>query len=142
MINKKRLDIANQILDILYPTANFTINEQNRLYLNWQDYRGNPYSRPWATEKGSCYPSWYRKLAIGGTHITAIAQLALWVRELPCYPIQTWKYWCGDSVGMRGGDIILPLLRDSNCYPDGLSCAFCGFDTLSAEATEIPDSAR
>lgn len=129
MIHKDRLEIANKVLAALgesYQKVEFTISDRNRLTLNWFDYHGKPYSRPWATEGGSCYPSWYRKLATGGTMITAIAQLALWVRGLPCYPIQTWKYWFGESVGMRGGETILPLLKDSGCYPDGLSCAFCG----------------
>lgn len=129
MINKERLEIANRALAVLgesYRRTEFTIGDRNELRLNWLDYYGKPYSRPWATRGGSAYPSWSGKLSCGGTMMTAIAQLALWVRELPCYPIQTWTYWCGESVGIRGGEAILPLLMDSGCYPDGLSCAFCG----------------
>jgi len=129
VIDKTRLEIANKVLAVLsesYRKTEFVVSDRNRLYLNWFDYYGKAYSRPWATRCGSAYPSWSDKLSCGGTMMTAIAQLALWVRGLPCYPIQTWEYWCGETVGMRGGEKILPLLRDSGCYPDGLSCAFCG----------------
>lgn len=131
MIHKDRLEIANKVLAALgesYRKTEFTISDRNRLHLNWDDYHGKPYSRPWATKGGSSYPSWSDKLATGGTVITAIAQLALWVRGLPCYPIQSWRHWCGESVGMKGGEIILPLLKNSD-YPKEVACVWCGSHT-------------
>ena len=126
-INHKRLEVANQVLQEL-GKYEFTV-DRSRLYFSWVASSGKSFRRLWLTKADSDYPTWYRNvrgyLGCGGTVMTAIAHLALWVRELPCYPIETWEHWCGESVRMRGGDTIIPLLKE-NQYPTGFACVFCG----------------
>lgn len=136
MIVDTRLNTANRILAILWdeyknskndtPTewARFAI-QNNKLYFEWQDWKSKQRSKPWATKGSSCYPSWEGSLCVGGTMITAIAQLANWIRDRNCYAIGWWRYTTSENIGMRGGDRILPLLESSD-YPKEKKCYWCG----------------
>lgn len=126
MINQLRLKTANRITALI--TGDYGVNlidNNSYIVVHWIDWKNRPMQRQWMTPKGSDYPSWSDKLPVGGTTIKAISNLVNWVRDFPCLPIQTWEYWCGDSVGMKPKEEILSILRESD-YPKELKCAFCG----------------
>jgi hypothetical protein len=126
MINQSRLEVANKIAALITDAYEVHFAESNsHLVVHWLDWRGKPMQRQWMTPKGSDYPSWSRKLPVGGTTTRAIAQLVNWIRDYPVLPIQTWEYWCSDAMGMQPKEEILSILRDSD-YPKELKCAFCG----------------
>lgn len=126
MINQSRLEVANQVLEYFEGGYEFHlgINRNKALTLSWA-VNEKLTTRMWMTQRGSFYPTWSDICPTGGTHITAIAQLVNWIRDRPCLPIQSWRYWTSSTVGMKNGGRILPLLENSD-YPKENRCYFCG----------------
>lgn len=129
-VNYDRLKVANEVIPFLLPSAKLEV-DRGKIVLCWIAYTCNkPMRKTWQTRRGSHFPPF--GLPTGGTHITAIAQLVNWVRGRSVLPIQTWQYWCSESVGMKHGDSILPLLQNSD-YPKKKECCFCGSTTSSLD---------
>lgn len=123
MINQERLEISNKIIALLMPKTRLFVRN-HRIWVEWVIMRSLT-TKQWQTSRGSFYPTWSNKFPTGGTYTVAIAQLINWIRDRPCYPIQTWEYWFGNNVGMDGREEILPLLQSSD-YPKEMKCYFCG----------------
>jgi hypothetical protein len=122
MIDEQRLEVANQVLEAIEQGIRL-VKKGSYLNAEWDSFRGKPVSKRWSTDrKGAFFPSF--NLPTGGTHTTAITQLVYWVRHQPCLPIESWKYWVSPVIGMKGGDVILPLLESAD-YPKGVACVCC-----------------
>ncbi|MGL5061382.1 MAG: hypothetical protein ACRC62_15520 [Microcoleus sp.] len=124
LIDKSRLDAANQIMPLLLPSGELALT-QNGIVVSWCNSSGKSIKRRWCARRGSFFPVFSAILPTGGTHITAIAQLVNWVRDRPCLPIQSWQYWCSEKIGMKHGSKILPILEQSD-YPKDRKCFACG----------------
>lgn len=68
------------------------------------------------------YEKIYRYCGMGGTGLTAAAQLARYIRDLPRLPLSCWSYW--ESVGV--GDTNVYQLLTDNGYADKTNCILCG----------------
>jgi hypothetical protein len=122
MIDEQRLEVANQVLEAIEQGIRL-VKKGSYLNAEWDSFRGKPVSKRWSTDrKGAFFPSF--NLPTGGTHTTAITQLVYWVRHQPCLPIESWKYWVSPVIGMKGGDVVLPLLESAD-YPKGTTCVCC-----------------
>jgi hypothetical protein len=118
----KRLETANQVINLLMPSTRLLV-QSDHICVEWKTSKGIV-CKQWQTHKGSFFPTWSEKFPTGGTVTTAIAQLINWVRDKPCLPIQTWRYWCGDSVRMR--PLVILDILDRAGYPSEFRCVFCG----------------
>jgi len=121
-LNLQRLAVANQVINLISPQTQL-IAKNHRIWVQWQSSQGT-ICKQWQTRKGSFFPTWSPRFPEGGTYTTAIAQLINWVRDKPCLPLDTWKYWCSDVVGMKPKEI-LDILAASD-YPKERKCYFCG----------------
>ena len=122
LINNDRLIVANQVINLLMPGVKL-IKKTGWIWVEWRG-AGKTYCKQWQTLSGSFYPVWSNKFPEGGTRTTAMAQLINWVREKPCLPIQTWRYWCGPIVGLKPIEVVDILLNSG--YPSEFKCVFCG----------------
>lgn len=121
MIDLQKLEVANNVLSLIEKGIWLSV-KGSYLQINWKH---------WKTEKvttkrwmcgGNFYPPY--TLPTGGTHTVAIACLAQWIRGQKCYPLTTWKYWCGKTVGMTPANI--PDILEAGGYPVEQACGFCG----------------
>lgn len=122
-----KLSIANAILGIIAEST-IIIRKSNRWYVRWTQYSGSDvFERPYATPRGSHYPSWHRYWGHGGTCAYALNQLVRWVRGQSVLPLSTWRYWTGESVALgrsRGPEIVEMLAAGG--YPQSVPCVLCG----------------
>jgi len=120
-IDYKRLEISNQVINLLQHSVRI-FEKNNRIWVEWESSKGLV-TRQWQTHGGSFYPVWSHRFPVGGTYTVAIAQLINWTRDKPCVPIQSWEYWCSETIGMKPKEL-LNILRHSD-YPKEQKCYFC-----------------
>lgn len=126
MIDLQKLAVANNVLSVMEKNIWFSI-DKSYLQINWKTWDSRVLTRRWMCGE-NFYPPY--TLPTGGTYTVAIACLAQWMRGKKCYPLTTWKYWCGKSVGMTPASI-LDILETSG-YPVDSACGFCGKEIVGS----------
>lgn len=121
MIDAERLSQSQQILAAFAPHVRMWWNRG--FFFGWH-VNGVVVQKRWKSmSKGSDYPTWYNERPFGGTAFQACTQLMRWARRKPVLPLRTWRYWCGDSVGMNAE---AARLAESFGWPESVPCIFCG----------------
>jgi len=141
MIQEKRLEMVNHVLDLLGKSPRhpgpykFSLGKNNRLYLETgtprrtKDGKLSGYTKALVrldTKQARLIeprgPGW----PFGGTTNAAIFQLVCWLKDLPRLPLATWEYWAGPRVNLCGQDVLETLKATGYVNPDGLKCVLCG----------------
>lgn len=128
-----RLGLSNLVADTFVPGVIF-YPDQRELRMSWDNRRQPPRHDFPATLRGDgLWPKYgYNQRPSGGTGYRAMAQLIRYIRDLPRLPIETWRYWGGDSVKLCTPRTLELLESSDYANPGKTRCVLCGLFPLKS----------
>lgn len=124
----QRVALANEILLLFVPHVRLELRG-NRIWVAATNREITTRRAAVLNSSGCSLACHHHALILGGTYAGAIAQLVRWVRNDYRYPLETWRYWCGETckLGRDNGPEILRLLEASSYGdPSRTGCTQCG----------------
>lgn len=134
MVYQARRKVANQALALF--ADRISILEDGRVRFQTYPYTDADFIvRRWVgISKGSHFPKWHRKLCYGGTVTTALHQLVRFVHGKPVGGLNSWVYWCSETIRLAGdrGVELVEMLKPH--WPES-RCVLCGM-SLEGQGTD------
>ena len=119
---REKIRVANAAL-ATFATETQIEKRPSGWHVKWRTDLQGEVSRRWECRDSDFYPVWNREWPHGGTAIRAVAQLLLWVKGQPVFPIAIWKHWASEQVRLATPET-LKILTEGG-YPQYADCVLC-----------------